>query len=208
MDNMDIKNKKRIYVVLVIMISAIIFSLSYYIALDKIKSNNKDNSNDKIQVNNISDEMEKIAVQGNGDEKIYPDTSIVFQIRYKKSGDKLIEKVEKGKNISEKTRNTLEERYKKEDYKLEEASSTKIILVKEVDKYSPNKYVLGIKGEYLAIYRTDSKGDMFIENEERDITSKKIDILKEQDINLLTNGSRYFQCNTREEALSRLEDYE
>lgn len=205
---MELKNKKRIYIVLVIMVCAIIFSLSYYIAIDKIKSNNKENRDDKIQVNNVNDEMEKIAVQGNADEKISPDASITFKIRYKKSGDTIIEKVEKGKNISEKTRNTLEERYKKEDYKLEEVSSTKLILVKEVNTYLPNKYVLGIKGDYIAIFRTDSKGEMYIEDEEKDITSKRIDNLKEQDINLLTNGSRYFQCNTREEALSCLEDYE
>ncbi|WP_027625908.1 hypothetical protein [Clostridium lundense] len=205
---MELKNKKRIYIVLVIMVCAIIFSLSYYIAIDKIKSNNKENRDDKIQVNNVNDEMEKIAVQGNADEKIYPETSIVFQIRYKKSGDKITEKAEKGKNIKEKTRNTLEERYKKEDYKLEEASSAKIVLVKEVDKYSPNKYVLGIKGDYIAIFRTDSTGEMYIEDEAKDVTTKKIDNLKEQDINLLTNGNRYFQCNTREEALSRLEDYD
>ena len=68
--------------------------------------------------------------------------------------------------------------------------------------------MLGIKGQYLAIYRTDSNGDMYIENEQTDITGKRIDHLKEQDINLLTNGSRYFQCNSREEVLSRLEDYE
>lgn len=205
---MEIKNKRRIYVILVIMISAIIFSLSYYMALAKIKSNNRENRDDKIQVNNIGEEIDKIAVQGSGDEKIYPDTSIEFKIRYKKSGDTILEKVEKGRNVSEKTRNTLEERYKKEDYKLEEASSSKIILVKEFDKYLPNKYVLGIKGQYLAIYRTDSNGDMYIENEQTDITEKRIDHLKEQDINLLTNGSRYFQCNSREEVLSRLEDYE
>lgn len=89
-----------------------------------------------------------------------------------------------------------------------EGSSSKVIFLKEIDKYSPNKYVLGIKGDYLAIFKTNSNGDMYIENEEKDITDKKIDNLKEQDINLLTNGSKYFQCNTKEEALARLEDYE
>lgn len=38
-------------------------------------------------------------MQSGGDEKIHPDTSIVFRIRYKKSGDVLIEKVEKGSNF-------------------------------------------------------------------------------------------------------------
>ncbi|KAJ53673.1 hypothetical protein BD780_002988 [Clostridium tetanomorphum] len=202
------KNKKRLYVILAITISAIIFSLSYYIGIEKMKGNNKNDKSDKIQVNNLTEESGTMTMQSGGDEKIHPDTSIVFRIRYKKSGDVLIEKVEKGSNFSEKTKNALAEKLKKENYELVEGSSSKVIFLKEIDKYSPNKYVLGIKGDYLAIFKTNSNGDMYIENEEKDITDKKIDNLKEQDINLLTNGSKYFQCNTKEEALARLEDYE
>ena len=77
-----------------------------------------------------------------------------------------------------------------------------------MDKYAPNKYVLGIKNGFIAIYKTDKAGNMFIENENTDITDIKTKRLKEEDIKLLTKGDKYFQCNTREEAQSRLEDYE
>lgn len=77
-----------------------------------------------------------------------------------------------------------------------------------MDKYEPNKYVLGIKNGLIAIYKTDNQGNMFIENEKRDVTDIKTSKLKEEDIRLLTKGDKYFECNTRDEAESRLEDYE
>lgn len=80
--------------------------------------------------------------------------------------------------------------------------------MKEEDKYMPNKYVVGIKGDNIAIYRTDKSGNMYIEDENKDITDIKTNKLKEQDIHMLTTGDKYFQCDTREEAEARLEDYE
>jgi hypothetical protein len=49
---------------------------------------------------------------------------------------------------------------------------------------------------------------MFIENKQRDITDIKTNRLKKADIELLTKGNKYFECNTREDAEARLEDYE
>lgn len=202
------KKNKTIYAILVIMLSIIVFTLSYYIGIQFMKNKNRDiDSDNKIQVNNINNQIDNSYLQGGSNEAISPSGSVVFKVRYKKSGDTLITKVDKVSNLSVKTRGELEEKFK-EEYKLTDFSSDKIIMVQEIDKYSPNKYVLGIKGDYLAIYRTDSNGDMYIENEETDITEKKIDHLKEQDIVALTKGSSYFQCNTKEEALALLEDYE
>lgn len=81
-------------------------------------------------------------------------------------------------------------------------------MIKNINKYAPDKYVLGIKNGFIAIYKTDRQGNMFIENEKRDITHISTDRLKQEDIKLLTKGDKYFQCNTREEAEARLEDYE
>jgi hypothetical protein len=82
------------------------------------------------------------------------------------------------------------------------------VLIKEVNKYAPNKYVLGIKDGYIAIYKTDKDGNMFIENDKVDITDVRTNRLKQADIKLLTKGDKYFQCDTREDAEARLEDYE
>ncbi|GAA0731040.1 hypothetical protein GCM10008905_33020 [Clostridium malenominatum] len=205
---MDIKKNKKIFGFMIIMLSIIIFTLSYYIGIQYLKSKNKEIDNDnKIQVNNINKEIEEIYTQGRGNEALSPNSSVQFKVRYKKSGDTFITKVDKVSNLSVKTRGELEEKFK-EEYKLTDFQSDKIVMVKEIDKYSPNKYVLGIKEDYLAIFRTDINGDMYIENEETDITDKKIDHLKEQDIIALTKGSNYFQRNTKEEAMALLEDYE
>lgn len=205
---MDIKKNKKIFGFMIIMLSIIIFTLSYYIGIQFLKGKNKEIDNDnKIQVNNINKEIEEIYTQGRGNEALSPNGSVQFKVRYKKSGDTFITKVDKVSNLSVKTRGELEEKFK-EEYKLTDFQSDKIVMVKEIDKYSPNKYVLGIKEDYLAIFRTDINGDMYIENEETDITDKKIDHLKEQDIIALTKGSNYFQRNTKEEAMALLEDYE
>ncbi|WP_315117592.1 hypothetical protein [uncultured Clostridium sp.] len=201
---MDIRKSKKLYVMLIVMVSIIVFSLSYYIAIQMFREKNKDVDDNRIQVNN---QIQEGYTQNKDNESISSNSSVVFKIRYKKSGDTLISRVDKVSNLDVKTKGELEEKFK-DEYKLTDIAENKIVMVKEVDKYSPNKYVLGIKGDYLAIFRTDSNGEMYIENEEKDITDKKIDNLKEQDIVLLTKGSEYFQCNTREEALSRLEDYE
>lgn len=205
---MDIFKKRKLYFVIGIMLCISIFSLTYYISAVRIKNNSNDNG--KLQVSNV-DKNNNLNVQGEKKKKLNDDGSIVLKTKYTKSGDLLIDKTEKLKDISdlkEKTKEEIESKFNKDGYSIESFDSDKAVLIREIDKYSPNKYVLGINGEYLAIYKTDKFGNMFIENEETDITKRKIDHLKEQDIQLLTKGDKYFQCETKEEALARLEDYE
>ncbi|WP_243108640.1 hypothetical protein [Clostridium rectalis] len=200
---MNVISRKKLYIILIITIGVAMFSLSYYIAMEKFDLRDNNNSG-KVQVNN----NDEITVQGEGDLKLNNNTSIIFKIRYKKSGDLVVEKEDKASNLKVDTKNKLEHKFKKDGYKIEKASTGNIILVREENKYAPNKYVLGIKDDRIAIYKTDYKGNMYIENEKTDITDKKISNLKEQDISLLTNGDKYFQCDTKEEALARLEDYD
>lgn len=205
---MNIFKKRKLYVLLGIMLCISIFSLTYYMSTAKIKKVSDDEG--KLQVSNVN-KKNNVNVQGEKENKLNDTGSIILKTKYTKSGDLLIDKTVKSKNIpdlKEKTKEELESKFKKDGYSMESFDSNKAILVKEVDKYSPNKYVLGIKGDYLAIYKTDKFGDMYIEDEKTDITEKKISHLKEQDIHLLTKGDKYFQCETKEEALARLEDYE
>jgi hypothetical protein len=133
---------------------------------------------------------------------------IIFKIKYNKSGEYKIEREESAGELSGKNKDEVQNTYKNAGYKIEKFDVQQVILVKEMDKYAPDKYVLGIKNGFIAIYKTDKEGNMFIENENTDITDIKTKKLKEEDIKLLTKGDKYFQCNTREEAQSRLEDYE
>ena len=132
----------------------------------------------------------------------------MFKVKYIKSGEVITEKEEKAQQLAGKKKDEVAEVYKNEGYKVQNITSAEVVLIKEIDKYAPNKYVLGIKDGRIAIYKTDKDGNMFIENDRSDITDIKTDKLKEADIQLLTKGDKYFQCDTREDAESRLEDYE
>lgn len=207
---MNVLKKRKLYLLIGIMACISIFSLTYYMSTIKMK--NISNDDGKLQVNSIDqNNNNNLNVHGEEEKKLNDDGSIVLKTKYTKSGDLLIDKAQKLKDISdlkEKTKEEIGLKFNKDGYSIESFDSDKAVLIREIDKYSPNKYVLGIKGEYLAIYKTDKFGNMFIENEKTDITNKKIEHLKEQDIQLLTNGDKYFQCNTKEEAMARLEDYE
>ncbi|WP_446897541.1 hypothetical protein ACSVC9_11030 [Clostridium sp. LBM24168] len=182
----------------------LVFVLSCYICIVKIKDYNtkKDmyqvNTNGYDSINTNSDVGHIVSGKG----------SLIFKIEYDKSGDIEIEKEESAKKLAGSTKNEVEDIYKKSGYEIDSFSPLKIVLVKKVDKYAPNKYVVGIKDGFIAIYKTDKDGNMFIEDSTRDITDIKTSRLKDKDIELLTEGDKYFQCDTREDAESRLEDYE
>lgn len=195
----NIKNKK---IIVILMVLVAVFSLSYYMGVEKMKINKKTDSN-KIQVSNL----DKFASNKDNDKDLSKDADVIFKIKYNKSKDIVVEKVKKASEINLKTKKQLEDKFEKQGYVIDEFTSNKVTLIKRVDKYTPNKYVLGIKGEFLAVFKTDKEGNMYIENQKTDITNTNIADLKAQDINLLTRGDKYFQRNTKEEALTCLEDY-
>lgn len=182
----------------------LVFVLSCYICITKVKDYNskKDmyqvNTKGYDSINTNSDLGYTVSSKGN----------LIFKIEYDKSGDIITEREESAKKLAGNTKNGIENIYKKSGYKVDSFSPLEVVLVKEVDRYAPNKYVVGIKNGFIAIYRTDKNGNMFIENSKRDITDIKTSRLKDKDIELLTKGDKYFQCDTREDAESRLEDYE
>ncbi len=201
------RNRNKIKTVLLVILTIAIFSLSYYVCINKLKSTNiKD---DKYEVKNNNGQLDdSMTVHSNINTVVSPNSNIVFKIKYTKSGEITTEKEEAAGDLIGKKKKEVEEIYKSKGYSVQSITSSQIILIKELDKYAPNKYVLGIKNGCIAIYKTDKEGNMFIENEKRDITDIKTNRLKQADIQLLTKGDKYFQCNTREDAEARLEDYE
>jgi hypothetical protein len=160
------------------------------------------------QAKKNSNSYDTVKVNSSMNDAVADDARIIFKIKYNKSGEVQVEKQESAGKLAGKKKSEVEKAYKGVGYKIEKFSAGEIILVKDVDKYAPGKYVLGIKDGFIAIYKTDKQGNMFIENKKRDITHISTDRLKAEDIKLLTKGDKYFQCNTREEAEARLEDYE
>lgn len=62
----------------------------------------------------------------------------------------------------------------------------------------PNKYYIGEYEGYIAIYKTDSKGELKIEDEEKDVYTTKFENLPSQDKNSIKNYERVY--DTKEEA--------
>lgn len=201
---MDMRKGRTI---LLVIITITIFSLSYYVCVSKLKVTSIKNYKHQVNSDNsgISDSL---TVDSNLNGVVSADANIVFKVKYIKSGEVIKEKEEKAQQLAGKKKDEVDEVYKNNGYKVQSITSSEVVLIKEIDKYAPNKYVLGIKDERVAIYKTDKDGNMFIENDKSDITDIKTDKLKEADIQLLTKGDKYFQCDTREDAESRLEDYE
>jgi hypothetical protein len=200
-------DKRTARTILLVIITITIFSLSYYVCVNKLESTNIKNYKHQVNSDNsgISDTL---TVDSNLNGVVSADANIVFKVKYIKSGEVITEKEEKAQQLAGKKKDEVAEVYKNEGYKVQNITSAEVVLIKEIDKYAPNKYVLGIKDGRIAIYKTDKDGNMFIENDRSDITDIKTDKLKEADIQLLTKGDKYFQCDTREDAESRLEDYE
>lgn len=200
-------DERKARTILLVILTIAIFSLSFYVCVNKLKVTNiKDNKDQFNSTNSVV--PDGLTVHSNLDDVVSANANLVFKVKYIKSGEVVTEKEEKAENLSGKKKNEVDEIYKNEGYKVENITSSEVVLIREVDKYAPNKYVLGIKDGRIAIYKTDKDGNMFIENDERDLTDIKTDKLKEADIQLLTKGDKYFQCDTREDAESRLEDYE
>lgn len=200
-------DKRKIRTFLLVFLTIAIFSLSYYICISKLKTIGIRNNNYKIN-SNKNGESSSLAANSNNDAIVARDSNILFKIQYDKSGDIVLEKEEPVGSLAGKKKSDVEAVYKNDGYEVQSINSSQVVLMKKVNSYAPNKYVLGIKDGYIAIYRTDKDGNMFIENEKRDVTDIKIDKLKQADIQLLNKGDKYFQCDTREDAEARLEDYE
>lgn len=199
-------DKRKLRTVLLVFLTITIFGFSYYICINKLRDTNPNNNRYQIKTND--EEQSKLTVNSSTEGIISKNSNVIFKTKYLKCDQIVVDKEEKAGALAGKSRNEIENMYKNEGYKLQNINGNNVILQREVDKYVPDKYVLGIKDQCIAIYRTDKHGNMFIENDKRDITDIRIDKLKQADIQLLTHGDEYFQCDTREEAESRLEDYE
>ncbi|MBC2581155.1 hypothetical protein [Clostridium sp. DJ247] len=199
-------DKRKIRTAMLVILTLLIFGLSYYICINKLLVANI--KNNKQFGKNINDKSNSLTVNTSINGEVSANANVVFKIKYNKSGELFVEKEQLAGALAGKRKSELEELYKDQGYKVQGITQDQVVLVRETDKYAPNKYVLGIKDEYIAIYKTDKDGNMFIEDKRRDITDIKIDKLKQADVQLLTNGDKYFECDTREDAQARLEDYE
>ena len=93
-------------------------------------------------------------------------------------------------------------------YNLEELKDEKVVFSKDgtTNVLQPNKYYIGEKDGYFAIYKTDSEGNLTIENED-DIyrNSRSIDFLQGEDLEAIKNLKHCY--DTKDEAIEKLTAY-
>lgn len=141
-------------------------------------------------------------------------TKLIFKVMYLKSNNTIEEqqRAEKyDKSIVGYDREKLQSYFLKKDFKIDKMDSGEVILTKSLDRYSPNKYVISIektdKGEYMAIFKTDNEGNMYIEKKE-DVTEIRTNLLRKEEVEMLKNGSSEFQFDTKEKAKEAITEYQ
>ena len=94
------------------------------------------------------------------------------------------------------------ELYKQKGYSVSSTDDYQMIFERAVGTLEPNKYYIGDKDGYIAIYKSDVNGIPVIENED-DITQREISLLMEIDQNMIRNYEMVFDTKEEcEEALS------
>lgn len=92
-------------------------------------------------------------------------------------------------------------------YELEDAGESELTFKREASKsVNPNKYYIGEKEGYLAIYKSDDNGNLFIEKDS-DVYKdhKKVEMLPEDDKTKISNFD--LEYDTKEDAEEDLSEF-
>lgn len=95
--------------------------------------------------------------------------------------------------------------YEANGYDLESLEDDKVVFIKEgtTSVLQPNKYYLGEKDGYFAIYKTDNSGNLTIEESEDVYTNNRsISFLQGEDLDAIKNFK--YSYDTKEEAIEKL----
>lgn len=84
----------------------------------------------------------------------------------------------------------------------------KSIVLREINNnnFDPNMYYIGERDGYITVFKTDDSGNLFIENESSDISSKKVESLPVTDRSLVLNYE--LKSDDREEVQDILSELE
>jgi hypothetical protein len=187
-------NKKKLFISMTIIL-ALIFSLTYYLS-DKYITN-KNAINNAIEASEIDRSNEL-----SDSKKIY------LFVGEKKEKELTIAELKKELNIDGNlTQSELSKVLKDKGYALE-IESDGLMTYKKNDSKSvkPNKYYIGEKDGFLAIFKTDKDGILLIENSQ-DVysNSKKVESLGELDKNKIKNFE--FEFDSKDDAEENLSEF-
>lgn len=182
-------NKGKLLTVFLILVSVALFVLVYFVTYNAISSKNNSNLVNKNSYESISkNDTRDLVIVSQGDDGDFMEKN---RIKMELSD---INKI-------------FTDMYPIGKYEIIDFNDKSIIL-KEIEEniFDPNMYYIGEKNGYITVFKSDNNGNLFIENEDMDVSSKKVESLPIADRNLVLNYE--ISSNNREEMqyiLSELE---
>ncbi|MGL5245451.1 MAG: hypothetical protein ACRC7R_09790 [Sarcina sp.] len=199
----NIKNNKVVITILTLVLSLIIFAGSYLTSFfyntykyNKEQSSTVMNEKNKVDENLLKDETNIVFTRKTPDKNVFIDYKTTI-------GD-----YKRQINVEELTLELLEEELSKKGYEKVTFNDKEIIFNKDQESIStllePNKYYIGEKDGYIAIFKSDENGIANIENSQ-DVTGIRIEDLSHRDREVIKNFTKKF--DTREDCEEELSAY-
>ena len=187
-------NKRKLFIFITISL-ALVFTLTYCMADMYMMKKKAEKENTAVATQNteknIADDMKICLMSGdNIDEELS-----LKDLREKYNLDSAL------------TINKLCSALKEIGYELEDAGESELTFKREASKsVNPNKYYIGEKEGYLAIYKSDDNGNLFIEKDS-DVYKdhKKVEMLPEDDKTQISNFD--LEYDTKEDAEEDLSEF-
>lgn len=189
-----IMNKKRMFVVMTVLL-AIIFSLTYYFC-------------DKYITKPIVEKENATVVNNDSNNDLSDETKVCLYSGDVKEDELSLGDLKKQLNIGDDlTETELSKALKDKGYVLVLTSEKELTFKRDPSQtVKPNKYYIGEKDGYLAIYKTDENGTLLIENSDDVYNDRKtIDSLTPADITKIKNFK--YEYDTKEEAEENLSEF-
>lgn len=192
---MVINKKRRMFVIMTIIL-AIIFSLTYYLC-------------DKYITKPITEKENATVVNKNdSNSDLSDETKVCLYSGDVKEDELSLGELKKQLNISDDLNESeLSKELRHKGYVLVLTSDKELTFKRDPSQtVKPNKYYIGEKDGYLAIYKTDDNGTLMIEKDE-DIyrESKKIDNLTPADITKIKNFQ--YEYDNKDDAEENLSEF-
>ncbi|WP_321994864.1 hypothetical protein [Clostridium butyricum] len=189
-----IMNKKRMFVVMTVLL-AIIFSLTHYFC-------------DKYITKPIVEKENATVVNNDSSNDLSDETKVCLYSGDVKEDELSLGDLKKQLNIGDDlTETELSKALKDKGYVLVLTSEKELTFKRDPSQtVKPNKYYIGEKDGYLAIYKTDENGTLLIENSDDVYNDRKtIDSLTPADITKIKNFK--YEYDTKEEAEENLSEF-
>lgn len=186
-----IRNKVTLFIVLLI----VCFFSTYFIVDRLTNSKNKD----------VNDNQSKTTVYNTN--SLSDDMKIILKVDGIVETSETLKEFKLDNNIDNVNEQFLVDYYASKGYSVESLSEKKVVLNKDEEVIlEPNKYYLGEKDGYFAIYKSDENGKVFIEDES-DVyrSSKMVNTIPKEDQDDIKSFK--FGYDTKDEAKEILSGY-